>query len=250
MIDSSLRIVAREISELRLTAQVKDITSGCKISALHELGDCCDEDLMYTSFKDLLAPNTIATKHPKDANAIQCVTVKPSPDDGWIFVQYSKPAKSIVVGEGALSIKQLRKRQIMIKDSIDLLKAKNSLRWDDFEAALQRAIAEYRRLGDQAADATFRKFNPHGEQHGKLDLHHLSVYEAKVKLVEHLPATAAAVRERNKTRGGGSRWVLVVTGAGTHSVGSPKLEEAVQGWLVGLGVRVRPRDRGCWRRTR
>jgi hypothetical protein len=199
---------------------------------------------------------------------MECVTAKPSldPDDGWILVQY----------EDDLSVKQLRKRQHMVNNCIGLLKAirlrKNDLKAYEvgrlkvdevgrLKAAEFRLKADYQRLRVLAADATFRKFNPpgvwgqgHGTpsvtvQHGEfdelmMDLHHLSVYEARVKLVEHLPAAAAAVRERNKARGGGSPWVMVVAGAGTHSVGPPKLEKAVIGWLVEWGVHVHVRARG------
>ncbi len=162
-------------------------------------------------------------------------------DDATYTVIQSRSAKSIGGGENALDFMELRKRAQMFKDQLHADRYDNL---DDLRFA--QAKTEYRRLSNLAANATFDHFNPRGVQHGELDLHHLSVEEAKVKLVERLPAAAAAVRERYKTRGGQSRWVLVVTGAGTHSVGPPKLEEAVKGWLVGLGVRVRPRDRGVF----
>ncbi len=149
----------------------------------------------------------------------------------------------------------------MVQNTIRRLKANNNRRSNHEAAEIWRLEAEYRRLRNMAADATFRKFNPPGvwgQGHGtpsdsvqrgepdelRLDLHHLSVHEAKAKLLEHLPAAAAAVRERNKNRSGRSLWVVVVVGAGTHSVGPPKLEEAVNGWLVGWRVQVQVRARG------
>ena len=93
-------------------------------------------------------------------------------------------------------------------------------------------------LLDLAADATFRKFNPAlGPDCEELDLHRLSVPQAKKKIEEHLPAAAAAVVKHNKASCG-SLWVTVVTGKGNHSVGPPKLGKAVRSWLQEQGM--------CW----
>ena len=69
-----------------------------------------------------------------------------------------------------------------------------------------------------------------------MDLHYLSVDEAKNQLVMHLPAAAAAVRERNAADRG-SRIVLVVTGIGKRSVErkpklKPEVEDLFKEWKV------------------
>jgi DNA-nicking Smr family endonuclease len=142
-----------------------------------------------------------------------------SPDEDWTEVLRTKSMKGSVGRKDCecfLSAEVLRKRAKAAKDK-----------------------AEYERLSNLAADAAFRKSNQDWPQSYKLDLHYLSVLEAMEKLAAHLPATAAVVRYRKKFDRFRRRWVEVVTGAGNHSVGRPKLEEAVRVWLGELGITVR-----------
>ena len=94
-------------------------------------------------------------------------------------------------------------------------------------------------LNQCAALTLFAEQNPHISSVLSVDLHFLAEHEALALLARHLPRLAAAARRD------GERWVQVVVGAGTHSVGGRGvLEPAVEDWLRGQGIAVRRGDPG------